>query len=44
MNDPIIYDELEHYGILRKSGRYPWGSGEDPYQRGMTFYKMVDEL
>ena len=20
-------DELYHYGILRKSGRYPWGSG-----------------
>lgn len=22
-------DYLEHYGILRKSGRYPWGSGGD---------------
>lgn len=44
MNDPIVYDELEHYGILRKSGRYPWGSGEDPYQRGVSFYKMVEEL
>ena len=35
---------LEHYGILRKSGRYPWGSGEDPYQRGSDFYSMVQEL
>lgn len=26
-------DELEHYGTPRHSGRYPWGSGENPYQR-----------
>ena len=25
-------EELEHYGTPRKSGRYPWGSGENPYQ------------
>lgn len=24
--------ELYHYGIKRRSGRYPWGSGERPYQ------------
>lgn len=24
--------ELMHYGIKRRSGRYPWGSGERPYQ------------
>lgn len=24
--------ELYHYGIKRRSGRYPYGSGEDPYQ------------
>lgn len=23
---------LEHYGIKRRSGRYPWGSGDRPYQ------------
>jgi len=23
-------DYLAHYGILRRSGRYPWGSGGDP--------------
>ena len=22
-----------HYGIKERSGRYPWGSGENPYQR-----------
>lgn len=37
-------DELEHYGILRKSGRYPWGSGGDEYSRSMTFNSMVNEL
>ena len=25
-------DILEHYGTKRHSGRYPYGSGEDPYQ------------
>lgn len=29
--------ELFHYGIKRKSGRYPWGSGEDPEQRSASF-------
>lgn len=31
---------IEHYGIKRRSGRYPWGSGEDPYQsdRQMVSY------
>lgn len=24
--------ELYHYGVKHRSGRYPWGSGEDPYQ------------
>lgn len=24
--------ELYHFGIKRRSGRYPWGSGERPYQ------------
>ena len=25
---------LLHYGVKRRSGRYPWGSGENPYQHG----------
>jgi len=25
-------DKILHYGIKRRSGRYPWGSGDDPYQ------------
>ena len=36
--------ELKHYGIKRKSGRYPWGSGKDAYGRSMSFYAMVDDL
>ena len=35
---------LEHYGIKRRSGRYPWGSGEDPYQHGQDFLGRVEEL
>lgn len=35
---------LIHYGIPRRSGRYPWGSGEDPYQHGRDFLSRVEEL
>jgi predicted transcriptional regulator len=37
-------DYLAHYGILRRSGRYPWGSGEDPETRARTFLGMVKDL
>lgn len=37
-------DYLAHYGILRRSGRYPWGSGKDAEQRGRTFLSMVEDL
>lgn len=30
-------DSLMHYGTPRHSGRYPWGSGENPYQRNATW-------
>lgn len=36
--------EMMHYGIKRKSGRYPWGSGKDAYGRSTSFYQMVDDL
>ena len=36
---------IEHYGMPRRSGRYPWGSGEDPYQHsGRDFLGRVEEL
>ena len=37
-------DDLMHYGMPRRSGRYPWGSGEDPYQHGRDFLGRVDEM
>lgn len=36
--------ELQHYGMPRRSGRYPWGSGENPYQRSLGFRSHVQEL
>ena len=35
---------FQHYGVKRRSGRYPYGSGEDPYQHGRDFLARVDEL
>lgn len=37
-------DELAHYGMPRRSGRYPWGSGDDPYQRTGDFLSRVERL
>lgn len=35
---------LIHYGTPRHSGRYPWGSGDNPYQRNASFRSHVLEL
>lgn len=32
---------LAHYGILRKSGRYPWGSGGTQSARNASFLQIV---
>ena len=37
-------DEIEHYGTPRHSGRYPWGSGDDPYQAAKSFVGYVSDL
>lgn len=37
-------DYLAHYGILRKSGRYPWGSGGPETASNESFLGMVDGL
>ena len=42
-NKPSI-DELMHYGMPRRSGRYPWGSGKDPYQHCTDFLSRVKYL
>ena len=33
---------LAHYGILRKSGRYPWGSGTTQNQRNKSFLDTIE--
>ena len=42
--NPIAEDILMHYGVKRRSGRYPWGSGKDPYQHSGDFLSRVEEL
>lgn len=37
-------DYLAHYGILRRSGRYPWGSGESQSTRNRSFLDHVESL
>lgn len=37
-------DYLAHYGILRRSGRYPWGSGGSVPERSKGFLDHVAEL
>lgn len=37
-------DFLAHYGTPRHSGRYPWGSGDNPYQRSGDFLSRVEKL
>lgn len=42
LDEMLLY--LEHYGTKRHSGRYPWGSGENPYQRTKDFVGNVRDL
>ena len=35
---------LAHYGILRRSGRYPWGSGNNVVTRSKSFIDYISEL
>lgn len=42
--NPTVEDILLHYGMPRRSGRYPWGSGENPYQHSGDFLSRVEEL
>lgn len=37
-------DELIHEGVKRRSGRYEWGSGENPFQHEPWFHRGVREL
>ena len=37
-------DDMLHYGMPRRSGRYPWGSGEEPYQHAMDFLGRYERM
>lgn len=37
-------NSLQHYGTPRHSGRYPWGSGDNPYQRNEDFHRVYNDL
>ena len=40
----VAEEILMHYGMPRRSGRYPWGSGDNPYQHSGDFLSRVEEL
>lgn len=42
MNEDLLY--LEHYGVPRRSGRYPYGSGDNPFQHESNFLDRAAEL
>lgn len=42
--NPIAEEILMHYGMPKRSGRYPWGSGDNPFQRSGDFLSRVNEL
>lgn len=42
-NKPSL-EELIHYGMPFRSGRYPYGSGENPFQHAGDFLSRVDDL
>ena len=42
--NPIAKDILAHEGVLRRSGRYRYGSGKNPFQRSGDFLSRYEEL
>lgn len=36
--------DLAHYGVKRRSGRYPWGSGQDPHQHSGDLLSTIKDL
>lgn len=44
MNYIKTSNELYHYGMPRRSGRYPYGSGDRPYQHGSVRKKSGNDL
>ena len=44
MNDILIHYGTPHDGMIPHSGRWPYGSGEDPYQGRLDFLGRVKEM
>ena len=42
--DLVEEDILMHYGVKRRSGRYPWGSGDNPYQLALKSFSGSAKL
>ena len=42
--NPVAEDILMHYGTKKHSGRYPWGSGKNPYQHSGDFLSRFESL
>jgi DNA-binding CsgD family transcriptional regulator len=42
--NPVAEDILIHYGMPKRSGRYPYGSGDNPYQHSGDFLSRIEEL
>ena len=40
----ITEDIILHYGMPRRSGRYPFGSGDNPYQHSVDFLSRIEKL
>lgn len=43
-NMEVTDNSLQHYGTPRHSGRYPWGSGENPYQRTDNYNSFTERM
>lgn len=43
---PVFSEDsyLAHYGIIRRSGRYPWGSGDNVVARSMSFMDYIQDF
>ena len=39
-----ILEILEHHGMPKRSGRYPYGSGKEPYQHSIDFLSRIESL
>ena len=42
--NPTVESIIVHYGVKRRSGRFPYGSGDDPYQHEGDFVARVKAL